>query len=249
MADYFMLRDGERGHSHLPSTGSFAEYVAGHPDGWIDRESSFNFRDYQSGRPGFGKIRVFGDEVFSGNGAGYNMHPHHNFIIMAFVLRGALTHINTIGKIDVLKPGDYYIFSAGSGGKHSELNIEPGEMNAIYIWALPGRLFAPPSYRRGNFDCGRRANAIAELIGDAPGALPIDQDLKVSRLFSDAVADYEYKIVDRGRGVYFFVLEGGARFAHAELRRRDSLGVWNSTAVEFETTAERTDLLIVETAL
>jgi len=249
MADYFVLRDGERGHSHLPSTGEFAEYVAGHPDGWIERRSSFNFREYQSGRSGFGKIRVFGDEVFSGNGAGYNMHPHHNFIIMAFVLRGVLTHINTIGKTDMLKPDDYYIFSAGSGGKHSELNIEPGEMNAIYIWALPGRLLAPPSYRRGNFDRERRANTIAELIGDAPGALPIDQNLKVSRLFSNALAGYEYKPADRARGVYFFVLEGGARFTQAELRRRDSLGVWNASTIELETTSERSDLLIVETAL
>ncbi|HZP45807.1 MAG TPA: pirin family protein [Candidatus Binataceae bacterium] len=248
MADYFVLRHDARGHSRLPSTGSFAEYVAGHPDGWIERRSSFNFRDYQSGRPGFGKIRVFGDEVFSGNGAGHNMHPHHNFIIMAFVLRGALTHINTIGKIDVLRPGDYYIFSAGSGGKHSELNIESGEMNAIYIWALPGRLFAPPSYHRGVFESERRANAIAELIGEAPGALPIDQDLRVSRLFSTAAADYEYQPEGPGRGIYIFVLEGKTRILQTELSRRDSLGVWNARRIEIAITAERTDLLIVETA-
>ncbi len=29
-------------------------------------------------------MKVFGDEVFTPNGTGYNMHPHHNFIIMAF---------------------------------------------------------------------------------------------------------------------------------------------------------------------
>lgn len=249
MSGAFVLRDEDRGHSRLPSTGGYAEYVAGHPDAWISRESSFNFREYQTGRPGFGGIRVFGDEVFSGNGAGYNMHPHHNFIIMAFVLRGALTHINTIGKIDVLKPDDYYIFSAGSGGKHSELNIESGEMNAIYIWAMPARLHAPPSYRRGSFDRARQANAIAPLIGDAPGALPIDQDLRVSRLFSDSVADYAYQPATTGHGAYFFVLEGGVRLGGTALRRRDSLGLWDTANVEFETVAGKTDLLIVETRL
>ena len=62
-------------------------------------------------------MRVFGDEVFNGAGCGYNMHPHHNFVICAFVLQGMLTHVNTIGKVDQLSAGDYYVFSAGAGGK------------------------------------------------------------------------------------------------------------------------------------
>jgi hypothetical protein len=45
-------------------------------------------------------VGVFGDEVFRGVGCGYNMHPHHNFIICAFVLEDRLTTINTIGNID-----------------------------------------------------------------------------------------------------------------------------------------------------
>ena len=49
---------------------------------------------------------MFGEEVFTPGGTGYNMHPHHNFIIMAFVARGTLTHINTIGKVDELVRGD-----------------------------------------------------------------------------------------------------------------------------------------------
>jgi quercetin 2,3-dioxygenase len=129
----FVLRAGERGYNRLPSVGPNASYVAGHPDGVITRHSSFNFHEYQSGIAGLGAMKVFGDEVFTPNGTGYNMHPHHNFIIMAFVLAGALTHINTIGKIDELKRDDYYVFSAGSGGKHSELNIGDGDMNAIYV--------------------------------------------------------------------------------------------------------------------
>ena len=123
MSVSFVLRAGERGFSRLVSTGPNATYVAGHPDGVITRHSSFNFHEYQSGIAGFGRIRVFGDEVFSPGGTGYNMHPHHNFIIAAFVLGGALTHVNTIGKVDELRAGDFYVFSAGSGGKHAELNI------------------------------------------------------------------------------------------------------------------------------
>ena len=220
--------------------------MAGHPDGSITLRSSFNFHEYQSGRPGFGKIRVFGDEVFTGNGTGYNMHPHHNFIIMAFVLRGTLTHINTIGKIDVLKPGDFYIFSAGSGGKHSELNIEREEMNAI--WSLPARLYAPPSYRRSHFDGARHANEMVQLIGPAAAALPIDQDLTISRIVSDGSRPYSYSPA-QGHGVYMLVLAGGVATAEARLEKGDSIGLWKTGNIELRADAPDTDLLIVETAM
>lgn len=248
MSNSFILRSQERGYNHLPSTGDYAQYVAGHPDGSITRYSSFNFREYQTGRAGFGKVRVFGDEFFTGNGTGYNMHPHHNFIIMAFVLRGALTHINTIGKIDVLKPGDYYIFSAGFGGKHAELNIEPDEMNAIYVWSIPARLFAPPSYRKSHFDAEQHINEIVPLIGDASSALPIDQDLRISRLFSDNNKAYSYDPATPGHRNYIFVIEGGVEVAETTLHRRDSIGLWDIGSIDFRVTTQKTDLLILEVA-
>ena len=97
MSNSFIIRNAERGHDMIKSDGSRASYIAGHPDGFVTRASSFNFNQYQSGRPGFGPVRVFGDEIFHGAGCGYNMHPHHNFVICAFIFEGELTHINTAG--------------------------------------------------------------------------------------------------------------------------------------------------------
>ena len=87
-------------------------------------------------------MRVFGDELFSGPGCGYNIHRHHNFIICAFVLKGQLTHVNTVGNIDQLSPGDYYAFSAGSGGKHCELNLRNEDTNILYMWIMPNQLLS-----------------------------------------------------------------------------------------------------------
>ncbi len=248
MSVRFVLRAGERGYSYLPSVGLNASYVAGHPDGAIGRHSSFNFHEYQAGIPGLGVMKVFGDEVFTPNGTGYNMHPHHNFIIMAFVLGGALTHINTIGKIDELKRDDYYVFSAGSGGKHSELNIGEQDMNAIYVWVLPGQLLAPPSYGRGRFDRQAGANRITCLVGDGPDALPIDQTFKVSRLASDGGRAHRWR-VSKANGLYAFVLEGKAAIAGTTFGRRDSIALEAEDDVEIAVTADGTDMLLVETQL
>jgi redox-sensitive bicupin YhaK (pirin superfamily) len=248
MSVRFVLRAGERGYSYLPSVGPNASYVAGHPDGVITRHSSFNFHEYQSGIPGFGVMKVFGDETFTPGGTGYNMHPHHNFIIMAFVLGGALTHINTIGKVDELRRDDYYVFSAGSGGKHSELNIGEQDLEVIYVWVLPDQLLAPPSYRRSHFDRLAGANRIKCLVGDEEGAVPIAQTFKVSRLLSDADRTYVYQPA-KGNGVYAFVLEGDVEIAEAILTRRDSLALEGEDRLEVKVRSAGTDVLLVETRL
>jgi len=248
MSVRFVLRAGERGHARLVSTGPNATYVAGHPDGVITRASSFNFHEYQSGIAGFGCIRVFGDEVFSPGGTGYNMHPHHNFIIMAFVLGGALTHVNTIGEVDTLRAGDYYLFSTGSGGKHAELNIGREDARIIYLWVLPGRLMAPPSYLRGRFDAAAGAGRITCLVGDEPGALPIDQALKVSRLVGAAGGRHRHRM-PVGRGLYAFVLEGEAEIGGTMLARRDSIALENEQTIDVVARGADSDVLLVETRL
>ncbi|MFG1379593.1 pirin family protein [Xanthobacter autotrophicus] len=250
MTKSFVLRSGERGHDVIYSDGSASSYVAGHPGSYIARESSFNFHQYQGGRPGFGTVRVFGDEVFNGAGCGYNMHPHHNFIICAFVLEGELTHINTAGRgmVDQLRQGDYYAFSAGSGGKHCELSISPENMNAIYLWLMPGQLYLPPSYHRAHFDIRTRRNRIVQLVGDADGALPVAQDLRVSRLVTDRAGRFTYTPRTPEHGVYVFVVDGGATVNGVALARRDSMGITGAGALALDV-PDSSDVFFVETAM
>jgi quercetin 2,3-dioxygenase len=242
----FVMRDKERGYNHFQSTGEASSYIGGHPEATLSRHSSFNFGPYQAGRAGFGRVRVFGDEVFSGAGCGYNIHPHHNFIICAFVLEGTLTHINTVGKIDQLKQGDYYAFSAGSGGKHCEINLETDDVHVIYLWILPDQLLLPPSYTRNHFDARTRRNELVTLVGPADGALRIAQDVKVSRLASDRPQAIDYRPSSAEHGVYVFVLEGEAVCNGNPLGRRDSAGVWGAEHIAIETGEQDADLLIVE---
>lgn len=244
----FVLRAQDRGHDLIRSDGTRSSYIAGHPDGFLTRELSFNFHEYQSGRPGFGPIRVFGDEIFHGAGCGYNIHRHHNFVICAFILQGELTHINTAGNgmVDRLRQGDYYVFSAGSGGKHCELSIGQEEMNAIYIWFMPSQLYLAPSYHRAHFDFRTRRDRIEQLVGEADGALPIPNDIRISRLITDAGKTYVYKPRSSSHGTYVFVLEGGLRSGETLLGRRDSMGIWGVEEIECQAAADATDVLFVE---
>jgi quercetin 2,3-dioxygenase len=244
----FVMTAAERGYNKFLSTGEAASYIGGHPDATVTRHSSFNFGPYQSGRHGFGQIRVFGDEVFSGAGCGYNIHRHHNFIICAFVLQGQLTHVNTVGNIDQLSQGDYYAFSAGSGGKHCEVNLKNEDAHIIYIWMLPDQLLMPPSYERKHFDAIANRNKLVTLVGNADGAIRVSQDVKVSRLVSDTRVAVDYLPSSTDHGVYVFVLEGSADCAGTALRRRDSKGIWGAQSISLQTDSQESDLLIVESS-
>lgn len=247
--DSFVLRSPERGYDRLPSTGANATYVAGHPDGVITRRSCFNFHGYQSGRPGFGKIRVLGEEIFSGAGCGYNMHPHHNFIIMAFILEGQLTHINTIGKVDVLRAGEFYAFSAGSGGKHCELNIERSDLRVLYLWVLPDVLMLPPSYVRALFYPADNRNRVVQLIGSDESALHVMQDVTVSRRVGDRPEQFSYAPKHASHGVYVFVLDGSLMCGGAMLEPGDSMGIWNADAIGIAASSTPSDVLLIETTM
>ena len=79
MNSNFVMRAGERGYNKFLSTGESSSYIGGHPDAIVTRHSSFNFGPFQTGRGPFGRMRVFGDETFSGPGCGYNIHPHRHY--------------------------------------------------------------------------------------------------------------------------------------------------------------------------
>jgi redox-sensitive bicupin YhaK (pirin superfamily) len=248
MENSFVLRAHERRYDKLLSTGQTSSYVAGHPEATITRQSSFDFGPYQSGRHGFGRVRVFGDEVFRGVGCGYNMHPHHNFIICAFVLEGQLTTINTIGNIDQLGAGDYYAFSAGSGGKHCELNLRSEDANILYVWILPDQLLLPPSYARGRFDAAHTSNRLVTLVGDADGAVRVSQDVKISRLSADRGITCTYRPNSCAHGVYAFVIDGNVSINDVRFARRDSFGVWGPARLTVNSDTEGADVLFVESA-
>jgi len=249
----FILRGAERGHDLIKSTGLGASYVAGHPDGFITRASSFNFGQYQNGRPGFGPMRVFGEEIFHGAGCGYNMHPHHNFVICAFIFSGELTHVNTAGEgvVDRLRPGDYYVFSAGAGGKHCELSVSQEDMQVLYIWLLPSQLHLPATYHRDHFDFRRRRHELVQLVGDGDDALPMPQDMRISRLLTDAGASHGYRLRSASHGAYVFVREGAVRCNGIELGRRDSAGLWEieDAMLHLEVLEDDSDIFLVETIM
>jgi len=116
------------------------------------------------------------------------------------------------------------------------------------VWVIPGMLLLPPTYQRAHFNASAARNKLTPLVGN-DSSMPITQDLKISRLDTDAAGTYEYKLASGNHGIYAFVVEGSMTCNGVSLGKRDSTGIWETDKVTFQTGAERSDILIVETIM
>jgi redox-sensitive bicupin YhaK (pirin superfamily) len=72
--------------------------------------------------------------------------------IITYVLKGSLTHEDSMGHHFQIKAGEFQRMSAGSGIMHSEVNESPTEeVHLIQIWIFPETNELSPSYEQKSF--------------------------------------------------------------------------------------------------
>lgn len=78
-----------------------------------------------------------------GRGLDVRPHPHINLATVTYLFEGAITHRDTLGSLQVIRPGDINWMTAGRGIAHSERSpdeerVAGPRMHGIQLWvALP----------------------------------------------------------------------------------------------------------------
>ncbi len=198
--------------------------------GWLDTNHTFSFAHYHNPeRMHFGVLRVLNDDFVDG-GKGFGTHPHDNMEIISIPLLGDLEHKDSMGNTTVIKQNDVQIMSAGTGIQHSEYNKNKDQkVNFLQIWVFPKVRNIEPRYDQLTFNPEDRINKLQQIVSpvkDDEGVL-INQDawFHLGNLKSGFNADY--KIKQKGNGVYAFVLMGDVTINDQKLNKRDGFGVWD----------------------
>ncbi|KAH8689530.1 putative pirin domain protein [Talaromyces proteolyticus] len=178
----------------------------GHADhGWLNTYHTFSFADYYDpANMHFGALRVLNEDRVA-PGSGFPTHPHRDAEIFSYILRGELTHRDSMiqkgaeGKQGKqfyrMKRGDVQFTTGGSGIAHSEQNEHKSEpVHFLQIWATPWRRGLLPQYHTLSFDdklkqkaflpilsplaAGENATAAEEkeATPKIPGTIPIHAD-------------------------------------------------------------------------
>ena len=184
-------------------------YTADH--GWLQSRFHFSFAEYHDRTNiQYGALRVMNDDIVQPH-TGFDTHPHKDMEIITYIIRGELTHQDSMGNKEHLGRGAVQYMSAGTGITHSEKNEGDEEVHLIQTWILPEAKGLNPRYGSKVFDPETRHNKWLHLVGsdNTGSAIPIYQDanMYVSELDKNRTLIFE---LGEKRQLYVKVMEGKA---------------------------------------
>ena len=87
-------------------------------------------------------------EFLVGNGLDVRPHPHIGLATVTYLFDGAITHRDSLGTHQVIKPGDVNLMTAGRGIAHSERDDQPEVRSTggkVSSASRPGRRYRRPT--------------------------------------------------------------------------------------------------------
>ncbi|WP_353143090.1 pirin family protein [Acinetobacter pragensis] len=116
--------------------------------GWLESKHSFSFGNwYDPKYMGVSALRVINDDLIAAH-EGFGQHPHDNMEILTCVLKGTITHKDSMGNHGGISAGEWQLMSAGTGIRHSEMNQGDEEVHLLQIWIIPNERDAEPTYQQ-----------------------------------------------------------------------------------------------------
>lgn len=192
--------------------------------GWLQARYSFSFSSWQDPRyMGHSALRVINQDIVAGHG-GFAPHGHDNMEILTYVLRGTLSHQDTMGHVRDIAAGEFQLMSAGSGLRHSEMNRRDEPVELLQIWLHPDVRDARPRYAQRAFPPSPGLRCIAAPDEEAGDALPLRQDARIHRGQLDA-GDRLVLPLARQRNAWLQVIRGHLQADDIRLAPGDGLAV------------------------
>lgn len=147
---------------------------------WLDTRYSFSFADYHDPQHmGISALRVINQDFVAPH-TGFPAHAHDNMEILTYVLRGAVSHRDSMGNEQRVAAGEFQLMSAGTGITHSEYNREHEPMEMLQIWLYPNVRNSEPGYQQKHFADVNGLQLVVSPDG-RDGSLQIRQDASIWR--------------------------------------------------------------------
>lgn len=218
----------------------------------------FSFAHYYNPqRMGFGVLRVLNDDEIKPQN-GFGRHPHQDMEIISYVIKGKLTHWDSVTQQqETIGRGHVQAISAGAGIRHSEVNTQDDWCRLLQIWISPNNKGGPSRYHHQNFEAKERENNLLHMVGNITNkdrsALLVNADINVyASELTKPEADITFELT-LGRQAYINCIEGSLNVVlsdddHLILAERDSLELKQPGKVSFSLKGKHAHFIIIEMA-
>lgn len=215
--------------------------------GWLKTFYSFSFNDYYDPRfMGFRDLRVINEDHIE-PARGFPKHPHRDMEIITYVMKGELSHRDSMGNGTTILPHEVQRMSAGTGVLHSEHSSETDETYLLQIWILPEKPNLEPSYEQKLFPPAQktgRLKLIASRTG-TDGSVVVHQDVNIyaSILANGQAVDFD---VAEGRHIWIQVARGVVDINGTTLDKGDGSAISDESRLHIASMSEEAEFLLFD---
>ncbi|MFC2106787.1 pirin family protein [Bacteroidota bacterium] len=212
---------------------------------WLKTYWLFSFADYYDPTNiRHGKLRVFNDDIISSH-SGFDTHPHREMEIITIVLKGAISHKDSMGNESKIHAGEVQRMSAGTGLTHSEYNNEDEELQLYQIWIFPDKKGLEPSYDQKKFDSSIWKNKIVPIASGQglKDVVSFHTDASIYRcdLEEGKAVEFDTNI---DRNLLLYLSKGKLRINGESLDEKDQLRTRGLTKLNIESIEDAEFILI-----
>lgn len=225
-------RSKERGHAN---------------HGWLDTNFTFSFSDYYDPRfMGFRDLRVI-NEDFIEPAQGFPKHGHRDMEIITYMINGELSHHDSMGNGETIRPHEVQRMTAGTGILHSEYSSLSDKTHLLQIWILPEKNGLKPGYEQKLFSPEEKRGKLRLVAsrGGDDGSVTINQDVSLyaSILQTGEKISHELKT---GRHAWIQVISGSIDVNGKILRAGDGAAVSDEQRLAIQASEDNSEFLLFD---
>lgn len=220
----------------------------GHADhGWLDTNYTFSFSDYYDPQfMGFRDLRVINEDYIE-PAQGFPKHGHRDMEIITYVIDGELSHRDSLGNGETIRPNEVQRMTAGTGVLHSEYSSPTDKTHLLQIWILPESKNLAPGYEQKFFapeEKQGKLRLVASRGGD-DGSVHINQDVK---LYASVLAKGEEVFYDlaNGRHAWIQLISGSLGVNGEKLAAGDGAAISDENALRINAIEDKTEFLLFD---
>jgi len=215
--------------------------------GWLDTHYTFSFSDYYDPQfMGFRDLRVINEDYIE-PAQGFPKHGHRDMEIITYMIDGELSHKDSMGNGETVRPNEVQRMTAGTGVLHSEYSSPTDKTHLLQIWILPEKKGLTPGYEQKVFlpeEKQGRLRLIASRGGD-DGSIYINQDVKLYASILKDEQKVKHELAD-GRHAWIQIISGSVDVNGEELKNGDGAAISEVKAVEIRSLDDNSEFLLFD---
>jgi len=225
-------RSNERGHAN---------------HGWLDTYHSFSFADYYDpANMGFRDLRVINEDRVEA-GQGFPTHGHRDMEIITYVIKGEVSHRDSMGNGETIRPHEVQRMTAGTGVLHSEYSSPTERTHFLQIWIQPEKSNLQPGYEQKAFPAEEKVGKLKLVAsrGGVDGSVHINQDVRLYSSILSSGEDVSLDLAD-GRHAWVQLISGSIDLNGERLEPGDGAAISEESSLKLKALSDKSEFLLFD---